>query len=96
LRASLFSKSRKYEKGANRLSPSKLATMGEALGVTPEYFFDGLPSEGSAESIPSEVRDFIASRDGVAIMKAFQSLSRKKRTAIVRLVQAIAARGSGP
>jgi hypothetical protein len=74
-----------------RLSPGTLATMSEALGVRPEYFFDGAPSADSAEPIPPEIREFIASRDGIAIMRAFQLLAPAKRTAVVRLVQAIAA-----
>jgi transcriptional regulator with XRE-family HTH domain len=91
-----FQQIQKYEKGTNRLSPSKLATIGEALGVGPEYFFDGLPSEESPDSMPSDIRDFIASRDGVAIMKAFQLLPASKRSAIMRLVQAIAEREALP
>jgi transcriptional regulator with XRE-family HTH domain len=86
----------KYETGANRLSAGKLVAMGEGLGVKPEYFFDGLPSADSADSMPSDIRDFMASRDGVAIMKAFQLLPASKRSAIMRLVQAIAEREALP
>jgi transcriptional regulator with XRE-family HTH domain len=91
-----FQQIQKYETGATRLSPSKLAAIGEGLGVKPEYFFDGLPSEDSAESMPSDVRDFMASREGVAIMKVFQLLPASKRSAIIRLVQAIAERETLP
>jgi transcriptional regulator with XRE-family HTH domain len=85
-----FQQIQNYEKGVNRLSPSKLAAMGEALAVKPEYFFDGLPSGDSPDSMPSDIRDFIASPEGGAIMRAFQSLAPAKRTATIRLVQAIA------
>jgi transcriptional regulator with XRE-family HTH domain len=80
----------KYEKGHNRVPPSKLAIFGESLAVKPEYFFDGLPSP--ADPLMPDFRDFIASRDGVAIMRAFSLLAPAKRTAILRLVQAIAER----
>jgi transcriptional regulator with XRE-family HTH domain len=91
-----FQQIQKYEKGVNRLSPGKLVTIGEALGVTPQYFFDGLPSGNSADPIPADIRDFVTSRDGVAIIRAFQSLPPAKRTALIRLIEAIAARESLP
>ncbi|WP_265516745.1 helix-turn-helix domain-containing protein [Nitratireductor luteus] len=43
-----FQQVQKYEKGVNRISPSKLSVFADQLGITPSYFFknteaDGLP-----------------------------------------------------
>jgi transcriptional regulator with XRE-family HTH domain len=91
-----FQQVQKYERGVSRIGPAKMTLFGELLGVTPAYFFDGVPSAESAESIPADIRDFISGRDGISIMRAFQLLAPAKRTAIIRLVQAIVARGSVP
>ena len=39
-----FQQIQKYESGANRLMAARLWDLAEALGVSPGYFFDGLPS----------------------------------------------------
>lgn len=44
-----FQQVQKYERGANRISASKLWDFSIALGVTPAYFFDGFSNEETAE-----------------------------------------------
>jgi transcriptional regulator with XRE-family HTH domain len=78
-----FQQVQKYERGANRVSASRLHDMARALGVPIGYFFDDLPSEaaratgavGFAENqegfgagIPP---DLLARRDSVDLVQAF-------------------------
>ncbi len=78
-----FQQVQKYERGANRVSASRLHDMARALGVPIGYFFDDLPNEaaratgamGFAENqegfgagIPP---DLLARRDSVDLVQAF-------------------------
>lgn len=63
----------KYEKGINRVGGSRMTQIATALRVHPSYFFgDG----GSvAPEADAEVRAFITSRDGLAVIAAFPKLT---------------------
>src|SRR3954453_12518046 len=54
----------KYEKGENRISVGRLRRIAVALGVGPEYFFEGLgvgrPAEPRERRMPELARDFMA------------------------------------
>jgi transcriptional regulator with XRE-family HTH domain len=50
-----FQQIQKYEKGANRLSGSRLVQAAEAVGVTPAYFF-GTNERKREESIRGQLR----------------------------------------
>jgi transcriptional regulator with XRE-family HTH domain len=89
-----FQQVQKYEKGSNRISASRMQQIANFLQVTPEFIFDGLSSQ-SADNAPtsSYVNEFIASRDGVALAKAFMRLkSATLKRAIVHLVEELAER----
>lgn len=45
-----FQQVQKYEKGTNRISASKLWLIAQFLGVDLAYFFDGLPTDGTASA----------------------------------------------
>ena len=78
-----FQHVQKYERGANRVSASRLHDMSRALGVPIGYFFDDLPSEaaraagavgfaehqeGFGAGIPP---DLLARRESVDLVQAF-------------------------
>jgi transcriptional regulator with XRE-family HTH domain len=93
-----FQQVQKYEKGTNRISASRLQQLCRILQVPVTFFFEGAPralglpepTEGSAES-PAYVSDFLATSDGVALVKAFMLIpDAKLRRAIVALVQEVA------
>jgi transcriptional regulator with XRE-family HTH domain len=46
-----FQSVQKYERGENRVSASRLHEFAEALGVSEQFFFDGI---GSATGVPAE------------------------------------------
>jgi transcriptional regulator with XRE-family HTH domain len=92
-----FQQVQKYEKGTNRISASRLQQTADALQVPVTFFFEGGPSvpgvpqaKGTAPS-PAYVIDFLATKDGLALTKAFTQIKDKKlRRCIVDLVERIA------
>ena len=92
-----FQQVQKYEKGTNRISASRLHDICQILRVPVEFFFEGapralgLPDQPDAE-VPSlsYVNDFLATADGVALLKAFTRIHDKKvRRAIVALLEQV-------
>ena len=48
-----FQQIQKYEKGANRISASRLLALSRHLGVPLSFFFDGLGASGPAATAPA-------------------------------------------
>jgi transcriptional regulator with XRE-family HTH domain len=92
-----FQKVQKYEKGTNRISASRLQQSAHFLQVPVTFFFEGAPSvpgarqaKGTAPS-PAYVTNFVATRDGLALVKAFMRIKESDvRRGIVALVVEIA------
>jgi transcriptional regulator with XRE-family HTH domain len=92
-----FQQIQKYEKGTNRVSASRLQQFAKILEVPVTFFFDGGPAAkvpgggkvgGKEAESPVYVNDFLASRDGQNIIKAFAQIEdRKLRRGIVLLVE---------
>ena len=84
-----FQQVQKYEKGANRVSASRLKQIANVLKVAPDFFF----KEGSTKAVSRSkevtiIEDFISSRDGVALSLAFTKISdARMRRSIVSLVE---------
>ena len=93
-----FQQVQKYEKGANRIGASRLQHTSQILGVPVEYFFEGAPGQSpkpNGKHAPSwdYVTEFIATAEGIALIKAFTRLrSAELRRSVVALVEEIAAR----
>lgn len=96
-----FQQIQKYEKGVNRVSASRLFDLAQVLRVPVQYFFEDLPAAinkdrssvaGFAESRPeSFVVDFLSSREGLELNKAFSRLTNPAhRRAIIELARALA------
>jgi transcriptional regulator with XRE-family HTH domain len=88
-----FQQVQKYEKGANRISASRLQQIAAVLQVPPAFFFEGAPSvpgpvnTGKLPS-PAYVMDFLSSADGLALIKAFMRVDNPQlRRRIVSLVE---------
>jgi transcriptional regulator with XRE-family HTH domain len=74
-----FQQVQKYEKGTNRIGSSRMMQIANSLGVPPTFFFDHAPGANSKadnkKAAPSDfVKDFINSKDGEAIIRAFMTL----------------------
>ena len=89
-----FQQVQKYEKGVNRIGASRLQAIAVILQVPIEFFFEGapqLPSSKDKEPGPDYVQEFLATRDGLALTKAFMQIKQPAlRRRIVHLVEEIA------
>ena len=78
----------KYEKGVNRISAGRLNRLGQALGVEPGYFYEGLGED-------EPVRPAAGQRRLLELMRNFVALSRPQQEAILGLSRALAGVGEG-
>ena len=91
-----FQQVQKYERGANRISASKLWDTAGFLSVPIAFFFDGLKegvSSGMAEPDSSPfLHDLVMDRDVKDLVTAFAGIERRRlKRRIVELVREIAA-----
>jgi transcriptional regulator with XRE-family HTH domain len=70
-----FQQIQKYERGANRVSASRLQEFAKLLQVPISFFFDGLPSYDAKASKAAPAADLaqqlLSTRDGIDLTKAF-------------------------
>ena len=89
-----FQQVQKYEKGTNRIGASRLQQISLILQVPVSFFFEGAPPPpgmphgfGEAPS-PAYVTDFLATSEGLALVKAFMRIENPKlRRRLVDLVE---------
>jgi transcriptional regulator with XRE-family HTH domain len=79
-----FQQIQKYEKGANRVGSSRLQQISDTLGVSPSYFFEGAPTVGKKTPAPkegelseSEIVSFLATREGITLVRGFLAIKDK-------------------
>jgi transcriptional regulator with XRE-family HTH domain len=89
-----FQQVQKYERGANRISASKLFETARFLGVPPAYFFEGLASEAPADGgeSPAEqsLHQFLMTPEGVELASLLPKLAAKYRRRVLELVRTLA------
>jgi transcriptional regulator with XRE-family HTH domain len=92
-----FQQVQKYEKGTNRVGAGRLQQTANILQVPIGFFFEDVPDvpyqkPGAKDAFSSAyVTDFLASRDGVALVASFMKISSVKlRRSIVDLVRVMA------
>jgi len=92
-----FQQVQKYERGANRISASRLHRISEILQVEIPFFFEGsphVPGQDEAQigaPSPQFVSDYLATPDGLHLTKAYMQIANAKiRRSIVNLVESIA------
>jgi transcriptional regulator with XRE-family HTH domain len=91
-----FQQVQKYEKGANRISASRLQQISHFLRVPIPFFFEGSPrrnvgTKASSAPFPTYVSDFLATTDGLSLIRSFQQIKRPSlRRSIVHLVERMA------
>ena len=93
-----FQQVQKYEKGVNRIGAGRLHEIAGVLQVSISYFFDDAPDmpasveDDNYTRPPSNLSNFMASSQGVALNTAFLAIQDQKvRKRLVELIQAIAA-----
>jgi transcriptional regulator with XRE-family HTH domain len=95
-----FQQIQKYEKGINRIGASRLFDLAQVLGVPVQFFYEEAPAGEPSQLLPqgfaerpteSSIVEFLRSRDGLELNKAFVRISdAKARRAIVDLVRSLA------
>ena len=92
-----FQQVQKYEKGTNRIGASRLQQISLILQVPVSFFFEGAPAPAGTAAGPGDapssayVTDFLATTDGLALVKAFMRIPNPKlRRRIVDLVEEMA------
>src|SRR5262245_33618898 len=100
-----FQQVQKYEKGINRIGASRLFDLAQVLGVSVQFFYDdaphaearaldtesAAPAEGQGPADEHSIVEFLRSRDGLELNRAFVRISDiKARRAIVDLVRSLA------
>jgi transcriptional regulator with XRE-family HTH domain len=95
-----FQQVQKYEKGTNRIGASRLQHIAQILEVNPAFFFEGAPGskeatfEAGASDTLSDVTQFLATAEGLALIKAFTRVKRAElRGRIVDLVRQLGEEG---
>ena len=91
-----FQQIQKYEKGTNRIGASRLYHISQILEVPVQFFFDDAPmpagqSKGMSEpKMENFLYEFISTRDGLELIRAFVSIHDPKvRKRIVDLVRTL-------
>lgn len=93
-----FQQVQKYERGANRVSASKLYEIARTLQVPVSFFFDGLadPMEGSENDEVGQhaeriVQEFLTTPEGLELAEVFPKINRGRvRRQVLDLVRAMA------
>ena len=90
-----FQQVQKYERGANRVSASKLYEIARKLQVSIAYFFDGLadPETAAAEGLDHGANEEVHADLGVALVEALPKLPRRQRARLLALVREMAGLG---
>jgi len=92
-----FQQIQKYERGANRVSASKLYEIAQALQVPMTYFFDGLADPVAearndvGEAVNRVITDFLNTPEGLELAMIFPKIGKGRgRRQILDLVRAVA------
>lgn len=78
-----FQQVQKYERGSNRISAGRMFEMGQALGVSVTFFFEGM-SDAVADASPAQVR---SGMDTTSALESIETDDSGKREAL-QLVRA--------
>ena len=81
-----FQQIQKYERGKNRLPATQLYTAAAALKCSVVDILGGEADRG-ANGEMSEIMKMLATREGVAMSRAFMALSVNRRRAVVDLMR---------
>jgi len=92
-----FQQIQKYEKGANRIGASRLFQIAQILGVPVQFFFDDMaeikkpPASGFSEVDTAPfVMDFVSSREGLQLNRAYSNISDGNvRNKVLDLIKAL-------
>jgi transcriptional regulator with XRE-family HTH domain len=92
-----FQQVQKYERGANRISSSKLYEISHILGREIPEFFEGLERDTKTSkttrnrSVGNEITDMMSSREGLRLNRAFVKITDPGvRSKVIALLESLA------
>jgi transcriptional regulator with XRE-family HTH domain len=97
-----FQQVQKYERGANRVSASRLHTLSRILNVSPGYFFEGTEDMSGKPAVapqgtelsPSALALLGRNKDALKLLRAYDGIaSEKQKRKLVEMAELLA-RGS--
>ena len=91
-----FQQVQKYERGTNRIVASRLFELAKALGVTVDYFFEGMP-DGEAKPCASpqlgdgaDLPTLMAERETLVLVRAYHRIyNQDVRRRLIDLVKSL-------
>ncbi len=101
-----FQQVQKYERGANRISASRLFDLSRILDVPVQFFFDDMPTAATASSLatkkrgkakkpPSYQPDPMAKRETLELVRAYYKITETQiRKRLFEMVKALGAAAS--
>ena len=88
-----FQQVQKYERGANRVSASKLWEVAQALKTSVSYFYEGLaevPGETPLGISAPSAQEFLLTNEGMELAATFPKITRPRlRRKVLELVRAM-------
>lgn len=93
-----FQQVQKYERGTNRVVASRLFELARALGVTVDYFFEGMSERPGLARFPqaspaaeeANLPTLMAERDTLILVRAYHSISSLDvRRRVIDLVKSL-------
>lgn len=81
-----FQQIQKYETGMNRVSASRLWDVARTLGVTIDFFFEGLEGEAA---LAATVEDALGSKEAMDLVRAFHSIPEAQRRRLLDLARVL-------
>ncbi|MEL6828802.1 MAG: helix-turn-helix transcriptional regulator [Pseudomonadota bacterium] len=88
-----FQQIQKYECGANRITASRLYALSRALGVSVQYFFDGLEADemqGIAANDADRLDgDVLSQKETLELVRAYYRLGERPRRRLLDLAKAL-------
>tara|TARA_R110002167_G_scaffold12963_6_gene54905 strand:+ start:8925 stop:9224 length:300 start_codon:yes stop_codon:yes gene_type:complete len=79
-----FQQVQKYEKGANRVSCSRLVAIGRALDVEAAFFLPARSDEMQAVDTPS-----LATRSGFELVRIYEGLDDERRRFLLKVARGV-------
>lgn len=87
-----FQQIQKYETGANRISASRLWDIADALEVPVSFFFEGIETEGAAQSdqkadnVPA---DLLGDKEALDLVRSYYAIPENQRRRLFELARVL-------
>ncbi len=100
-----FQQVQKYERGANRISASRLCDLSRVLDVSIDYFFEDMPTavaaispatkrRGKAKKLPRHAPDLMIKRETLELVRAYYKIEDADvRQQVYQLITGLGAAG---